>query len=285
MSPAPSASGENDPNMPVYNAPQVVAHYSTLDYLSPAERLLFDKYLHRGDSILDLGVGGGRTTPYLASIASRYVGADYAAEMIVVCQRKFPNVPFVVADATRLSMFEDGTFDAVVMAFNGFDYVLGDESRKAALGEIRRVLKTGGLFLFSAHNPRAIWSRPSWNQKRIDVLAARVAGESGPFFAVVRVMGGTVRAALAWLQSSVTAVRALSRRIARQAFWRGEGYMVDSAHGGLLTHYAVPDRIKAEVEAGGFQLLEILGDDCPARSGNWITSWYYYVFAKNAGTK
>ena len=39
-------------------------------------------------AILDLGVGGGRTTPHLSSIAARYVGADYAAEMVARCQDK-----------------------------------------------------------------------------------------------------------------------------------------------------------------------------------------------------
>src|SRR4030095_880115 len=112
-----SSRSHADPNLQVYNTPEVVAHYGALQYLSPAEKLLFERYLQPGNAILDLGVGGGRTTPYLNSIASRYVGVDYASEMVEVCRRKFPEIPFVVADATSLTMFADASFDAVVMAF------------------------------------------------------------------------------------------------------------------------------------------------------------------------
>jgi len=70
-----------------------------LDYLTTCEQVLFENYLHSGMSIMDLGVGGGRTTPYLSSIASCYVGADYSEEMIRVCRSKFPHLRFNVADA------------------------------------------------------------------------------------------------------------------------------------------------------------------------------------------
>ncbi len=66
----------------------------------------------------------------------------------------------------------------------------------------------------------------------------------------------------------------------RRAFWSGDGYMVDPAHGGLLTHYAVPARVIAELEQQGFQFLRLAGDDYPRRSRAYVTDWYYYVFRK-----
>src|SRR5271167_1848328 len=130
-----------DPNIPIYNAPAVAEYYAGLDYLTPCERLLFDEYLRPGMAILDLGVGGGRTTAYLSSIAARYVGVDYASEMIAACRKKFPQIEFETENASDLSRFATLSFDAVVMAFNGIDYVIPDESRFHALREIRRVLK------------------------------------------------------------------------------------------------------------------------------------------------
>ena len=53
-------------NLQIYDAPEVAAHYATLDYLTPCERVLFETYIPEGSAILDLGVGGGRTTSYLA---------------------------------------------------------------------------------------------------------------------------------------------------------------------------------------------------------------------------
>lgn len=281
MNTARQAALVPDPNLGIYNAPEVAAHYAALEYISAAERLLFERYLHPGDSILDLGVGGGRTTPYLSSIASRYVGADYAPEMVTICQRKFPALPFVVASATQMSMFEDESYDAVVMAFNGLDYVVGEASRRAAFAEVRRVLKGGGIFIFSAHNPRALWRRPSWNPRRIDALVDRIAG--GQRFARALVRGGLI-AARTLVRAPISLANSATRlhRLFRRPFWSGEGYMVDPAHGGLLTHYGVPAKTNAEATAAGFDLLQVLGDDYPQASGPLVTGWYYYVFSKSA---
>lgn len=266
-------------NRSIYNTPRVVAHYGALQYLSPAEYLLFERYIRPGDCILDLGVGGGRTTAYLSSVASRYVGIDYSVEMIASCKRKFPDISFLTADATQLNMFANASFHAVVMAFNGFDYVLGELPRRHALAQIRRVLTPGGVFIFSAHNPRAIWHRPSWNAQRIETEAERIAPKRGFCFDVTRAWFTVGRALLAWAHSIVVSAGRLLRRVFRSAFWRGEGYMIDPAHGGLRTHYAVPGEIEAELTASGFHLLRILGDDYPEPSGLFVTDWYYYVFS------
>src|ERR1700726_4422384 len=101
-----------DPNIPIYNAPAVAEYYAALSYLTPCERLLFATYLRPGMAILDLGVGGGRTTPYLSSIAGRYVGVDYASEMIAACRKKFPQLEFETANVADLSNFSSQGFDA-----------------------------------------------------------------------------------------------------------------------------------------------------------------------------
>ena len=72
----------------------------------------------------------------------------------------------------------------------------------------------------------------------------------------------------------------LLHRAPRRTFWSGDGYMVDPAHGGVLTHYAVPERVIAELEQQRFQFLRVAGDDYPQRSRAYVTDWYYYVFQK-----
>src|ERR1700680_4290194 len=94
-----------DPNIPIYNAPAVADYYAALNYLTPCERLLFDAFLRAGMAILDLGVGGGRTTAYLSSTAARYVGVDYAAKMVAECREKFPQLEFETENASNLSRF------------------------------------------------------------------------------------------------------------------------------------------------------------------------------------
>jgi SAM-dependent methyltransferase len=279
--PSPDTSGrQQDVNLHVYNTAEVAAHYASLNYLSPCEKALFEAFLKDGDAILDLGVGGARTTPYLSRLASRYVGVDYAPKMVAACQKKFPQLEFLVADARNLALLGDETFDSVVMAYNGMDYLSPSESRRSCLAEIHRVLRKDGVLIFSSHNPRAIFSRPAWNRQRIDEVARQLAGQRKGLLELARLLLLWSRVALAMARSAAESVLRLSRRVWHRAFWSGDGYMVDPAHGGLLTHYAVPERVIAELEQHGFRFLRFTGDDYPRRSRAYVTDWYYYVFQK-----
>jgi SAM-dependent methyltransferase len=278
--PSPADSRQVDPNLPVYNNSEVAAYYASLDYLSPCEQALFAEFLKQGDAILDLGVGGGRTTPYLSRLASRYVGVDYAPNMVAACREKFPQLEFLVADAANLARLADGSFDSVVMAFNGIDALVPSEVRRRCLAEIHRVLKSSGVFIFSSHNPRAVFLRPAWNPKKIAELAQMLAGQRKWLLEPTRILLLWLRVAAALARSAMDSVLRLLRRLPRRAFWTGDGYTVDPAHGGVLTHYAVPERVIAELEQHGFQFLRFAGDDYPRRSRAYVTDWYYYVFRK-----
>jgi ubiquinone/menaquinone biosynthesis C-methylase UbiE len=278
--PSPVDSRRGDPNLPVYNKSEVAAYYASLDYLSACEQALFAEFLKQGAAILDLGVGGGRTTPYLSRRASRYVGVDYAPNMVAACQEKFPHLEFLVADATDLARLADGSFDSVVMAFNGIDALVPSEARRRCLAEIHRVLKNGGVFIFSSHNPRAVFLRPAWNSQKIAKLAQMLAGRRKWLLEPIRIFRLWLRVAAALARSAIDSALRLLRRVPRRAFWTGDGYMLDPAHGGVLTHYAIPERVIAELEQHGFQCLRLAGDDSPRRSRAYVTDWYYYVFRK-----
>lgn len=267
-------------NLQTYDAPEVAAHYATLDYLTPCERELFEIYIPAGSAILDLGVGGGRTTSYLAKRASRYVGVDYAPAMVKACEAKFPGLEFKVADAANLSLFPDASFDVVVFAFNGIDYVLPDESRQGCFAQVHRVLKANGIFIFSSHNARAVLVRPLWNRMRLRQAARRFSADSKILYWLWLSLLTAARSALAFLRATGATLQRVLKRVPSGAFWRGEGILVDSAHGGLLTHYSIPSRVIAEMEALHFRPERILGDDYPHPSHPYATDWYYYVFAK-----
>jgi len=101
--------------------------------------------------MLDVGVGGGRTTYFFAKKAKEYVGIDYSKGMIDGCKQKFADLNFVVCDMRDLSVFQDSYFDFVFVAWNGLDCV-DREGRLKTLKEIKRVLSKNGMLFFSSHN-------------------------------------------------------------------------------------------------------------------------------------
>jgi len=267
-------------NALVYHSEEVAEYYASLNYLTAAERSLFEKFLRKGMEILDLGVGGGRATPYLSSIANRYLGVDYSSAMIDACKKKFPELDFEVAAAEDLSKLGSGTFDALVMAFNAIDYVFPEACRLRAIREIHRVLKPGGLFIFSSHNARSVLVRPSWNPARLRKMAETIGSPDTHLFRAIHATLITGRIVVAWLQATGKTMTQAFKKLPRRTFWRGRGYLMDSAHGGLMTFFGTPSRIEHEFNRHGFRLLETLGDDYPLPSNLYVTDWYYYVFSK-----
>jgi ubiquinone/menaquinone biosynthesis C-methylase UbiE len=105
----------------------------------------------KGKPILDVGVGTGRTTQELLKVSNDYLGIDYSREMLVSCQNKFPAVNFELADVRDLSAYPDELFYTVFFSSNGICMVNHDD-RMSIIKELYRLLKPGGVFMFSAYN-------------------------------------------------------------------------------------------------------------------------------------
>lgn len=269
-------------DLQVYNAPEVASHYARLDYLTPCERLLIDRYVKAGMHVLDLGVGGGRTTPYLSMLAQHYVGVDYAAEMVKVCREKFPHLEFIEADAANMAMLPDGSFNVVFFSFNGLDVLSPDEKRRNCLSECHRLLRAGGTFIFSSHNPRALFVRPGWDPARVRAFSQQLVGEHRLLYPLTVAAVTGAKAVLATLRAMGATARRMFNRVPSRTFWRGEGYMLDSAHGSLATHYWSPEKAVSELQQFRFRCLEVAGDDYPRQSRSSVTDWYYYVFSRES---
>jgi ubiquinone/menaquinone biosynthesis C-methylase UbiE len=151
----------NDKNKTTYSTASIVRHYAQLNALQPAEKAVLKLLQHQSSSIkmLDIGVGGGRTTQHFSKIASEYIGIDYSADMISACRKRFSAVSqkmqFEVCDARDMSQFADNSFDFILFSFNGIDYVSHQERLKI-FQEINRVGKPGGYFFFSSHNLQSL---------------------------------------------------------------------------------------------------------------------------------
>lgn len=159
-----------DTNQRIYASRAIVHYYTQLRLLQPAEQTILE--LFRGQwsrmTLLDLGVGGGRTTLHFAKLVLDYVGIDYSTEMIAACQERFTssfeNSCFEVGDARDLSRFDDRSFDFILFSFNGIDYMTHGD-RLQVLQEVSRVGKAGGYFCFSSHNLEAMKQQVDWKNQ------------------------------------------------------------------------------------------------------------------------
>ncbi len=140
-------AGETD-----WGAADVVARFATRGYSDAGEELALAAVgdRARGD-VLDLGVGGGRTTGLLAGRARSYVGVDASLQMLDRARRRFPGVDLREGDAADLRGHPDAAYDLVVFSFNGLD-ALDHGERGAALAAMARVTRPGGRVLFSSLN-------------------------------------------------------------------------------------------------------------------------------------
>lgn len=101
--------------------------------------------LERGDSVLDVGCGGGFLANALAEMRFKVTGVDVSEESLAVARRhdSTRTVDYRFGDAYSLP-FEDKSFD-VVCAMDFLEHI---EDPQRAIKEFSRVLRPGGKFFF-----------------------------------------------------------------------------------------------------------------------------------------
>lgn len=139
--------------MESFGSNESLKRYSS-NYMKPIEKYLINKYFR--DKILDLGCGCGRTTKYLYDLGHDVIGVEIVESMVKKAKSNLPKIKFEVGDACNLR-FKDNAFDAVFFSFNGMDFIHPELARIDAIKEISRILKPGGYFIFSSHNPLALF--------------------------------------------------------------------------------------------------------------------------------
>jgi ubiquinone/menaquinone biosynthesis C-methylase UbiE len=241
-------------NCEVYDRPEVAAFYRRDEQLQEAEKYLFGRYIAPGSNVIDIGVGGGRTTEALSRSARSYLGVDYAPAMVAMCRDRFPQLRFEVADATNLSHIVDDAFDATVFSANGIDAIQTDAERMQCLRELRRITRPSGCIILSSHNAKVLVVRPDFR------------GARWPLWRVIHAVRKTIQ---------ITA-----RSLRTRAFYAGEGYVKDQGLWGMMNYYSTPEVITRDAEAAGLRVLQYTDFRMASRS-RYLIPWYYYVLAKN----
>jgi SAM-dependent methyltransferase len=115
----------------------------------------------------DFGCGPGQTTRFLYDNGLKdIIGIDLSPAMISVARRLSPQIKFETGDLLNIA-YSSGHLGSV-LAFYAIVHFTTDQIRKC-FGEINRVLKTGGDFLFSFHAGDEIVHFDKAHDKEVDI--------------------------------------------------------------------------------------------------------------------
>ncbi|MEB3200154.1 MAG: class I SAM-dependent methyltransferase [Synechococcaceae cyanobacterium] len=262
-------------NKSSYSKDSVVRYWTHYhDDLFYGERLIIERlrdFLATA-SLLDVGVGGGRTTGRLLPLTASYTGLDYSAKLIEQCRLKFPDVEFICADACRLASALPGRrFRCIYFSFNGID-CLNESQRQQFQQQAFSMLEPGGRLLFSSHN----------------YAAAKYLGKRGTFARIAReslrsLRQGRLRDSARHLSTSL----AYARHCNKEYQGRDIQYIVDPAQGNREIYaWIKPDRQVEELRSAGFRVLAVhdwSGEEHPLADLSRIrTHSAYYLAEKPA---
>lgn len=123
-----------------------VADKKTFTHPLNAEWL--SRFLDPQAGILDYGCGYGRTLDELASLGyANTVGVDFSSAMIARGKRSFPYLDLRPSRALPLA-WADASFDAVLL-LAVLTCIPDDAEQRQVIGELRRLLRPGGLLYIS----------------------------------------------------------------------------------------------------------------------------------------
>jgi len=135
----------------------------------PLDRALLAALIEQapaGTTIGDLGCGPGHVTGWLAAHGAAAAGIDLSAGMIDVARREQPGAEFRVGDLLSLPA-ADGEFGAVVAFYSIIHLTPGE--LPAALAEMHRVVRPGGLALLAFHVGTEVRHFSDWLGQDVDV--------------------------------------------------------------------------------------------------------------------
>ncbi len=133
----------------------VMAHVDYAEWARYVHRLV-QRHHPRTCDVLELGCGTGSLALALQPLGPyRYAATDGAPAMIRVARRKAEAagapIPFAVADFTCFEA--EAPVDAVVLLYDGLNYLLEEAQVAALLRHVHAALRPGGVFIFDQSTP------------------------------------------------------------------------------------------------------------------------------------
>ena len=124
--------------------------------------------------VLEVGIGSGLNLPFYTDAVTTLYGVDPSRALLAMARPRILSAPFPVElfehDAERIAL-ADASVDTVVVTWSLCSIAKPD----AALREMRRVLKPGGMFIFVEHGLAPDGDVRKW-QNRLTPVWKRFTG-------------------------------------------------------------------------------------------------------------
>lgn len=123
-------------------------------FAHPLNLQRISQWLIRDSLIVDFGCGYGRCLGELFNLGYRnLIGFDFSPAMIAAARARFPEVAFQELESLTIPL-PDASADGALL-FSVLTCVPTDDGQQAIVGELRRVLRPGGLLYISD-----LWLQP-----------------------------------------------------------------------------------------------------------------------------
>ncbi|MFH0753895.1 MAG: GNAT family N-acetyltransferase [Candidatus Omnitrophota bacterium] len=110
-------------------------------------------------SMLDIGIGHGRTSVYFSPVVKRYDAFDHVPSLVALARADLDDLKdcrnITQADAVRMKDVPDGFYDFILFSADGLDESCAQDRLKI-LQEVRRVGREGAWFFFSSRNLQSL---------------------------------------------------------------------------------------------------------------------------------
>ena len=141
-----------DNNNILWNNTSIINWYKNRSHIQNGENKIIELVdFTKISSLLDIGVGGGRTTQYFSPLVERYKGIDISPKFINVCKKKYDSLDFECMDVLNIKNLQE-KFDFVLFSHNGIDNILNFDDYKNVLKNMFNLCNKNGYVCFSSHN-------------------------------------------------------------------------------------------------------------------------------------
>ena len=117
--------------------------------------------------ICDMGCGPGQAARYLFGQGVQVCGVDLSPGMVERAQRSHPGIPFQQGDMLALDGVADAAYGGVAAFYSIIHVQRPDLNR--ALGELKRILRPGGILLLTFHIGREVVHREEWLGEEVSI--------------------------------------------------------------------------------------------------------------------